>query len=121
MQVTTRDLCTKLVATFHLSVAERKQLPGGVAPFSEIVAGVGEALESSGWFPRPLAEGPIESGALLELRDGEYWVHEQHEIGVSRSSPTRSHLAPSLDEAVRTYVLLHGGSPLDGVPISWTT
>jgi len=46
--------------------------------FSEMVAGVEQRLARDHWFPIQLTSGTIISqGATIELRDGEYLVHEQ--------------------------------------------
>jgi hypothetical protein len=80
-----RSLSMKLLETLHLNVPERQKLPPSGAPFSEMVAGVEQRLRDEGWFPIRLAPGTvIGQGATIELRDGKIWVHEQHEIGVSR-------------------------------------
>jgi hypothetical protein len=113
----TRDLCVKLAETLHLSVAERRLLPGGRAPFSELLAGVRDRLLAHGWFPRPPDDEPIGNGALLELREGDTWVHEQHEIGVGRFGPVQVSRVGSLEEGVRAYLDANGGSPIDGVGI----
>ena len=82
-----RSLCRKLLATYHLSVQERQALPRGQARFSVFVAVVEAMLRETGWFPAPLpAGGDIGSGARIELREGEVWLHEQWEIGVNRFS-----------------------------------
>lgn len=120
MQQTEQDLGRKLLAKHHLSVPERRSLPNGCIRFSALVAAVEQELATSGWFPFRLKPGrDIGEGAVLESRNSELWVHEQHEVGVSRYSPIRSSRVTSTAEAVRAYVAANGGSPIDGVPIDW--
>ena len=114
------DLGRKLLVKLHLSVPERRELPGGRARFSVLVAVVQRALSDSGWFPFPLVPGrDIGEGAILEARNGEFWVHEQHEVGVMRYSPISSFRVSDIAGAVRAYIKANGGVPIDGVPIDW--
>ena len=120
MEQSEQELCRKLLAKHHLRVPERRALPNGQARFSVLVAAVQAALVESSWFPFPLAPGrDIGEGAVLESRDGEIWVHEQHEVGVSRYSSIRSFRVAGISEAVRAYVRANGGGPIDGVAIDW--
>ena len=110
----------KLLTTFHLSVPEGQTLPSAGMPFSVLAAVVAADLAATGWFPEPMTPGEdFGGGARLEARGGEVWVHEQHEIGVSRYSPVRSYQAGSVEEAVRRYIRANGGSPMDGIWIDW--
>jgi hypothetical protein len=120
MEQSEQDLCRKLLAEHHLSVPERQALPDGRARFSVLVAAVQQALSDTGWFPFQVKPGrDIGEGAVLELRDGELWVHEQHEVGVMRYSPIHSFPVAGIEEAVRAYVKANGGGPIDGVTIDW--
>src|SRR5688572_23419531 len=119
MQETERELCFKLLKTLHLSVPERAFLPNGRARFSVLVEVVANALEQNGWFPFPLRPGnDIGEGVVLESRAGRVWVHEQHEVGVGRFGPIRSHEVSSVAEGVRAYIDANHGPPIDGVPIA---
>ena len=121
MDLSERDLCRKLLATLHLNVPERQALPNGRARLSVLVEVVREALSETGWFPREFVPGQmIGEGAVLESRNGELWVHEQHEVGMMRFSPIRSFPVRSAAEAVRVYVKANGGPPIDGVEIEWS-
>ena len=114
------EVCRKLLATHHLSVAERRALPDRRARLSVLVAAVQQALAETGWFPYELQSGEdIGSGAVLESRDGNLWVHEQHEVGVTRFSEVRSFMVPELPTAIRAYVHATGGAPIDGVAVDW--
>jgi len=116
-----RQLSIKLLETLHLNVPERQALPNGGVPFSEMVAGVEEHLADRGWFPFRLQPGKdFGEGATIELRDGEIWVHEQHEIGVGRYSEIESRRATSIGEAVKSLIEAVGGSPIDGVRVDWS-
>ena len=76
MEQSEQDLCRKLLAKHHLSVAERQALPNGRVRFSVLVAAVQEALAECGWFPFELnPDRDIGEGAVLESRNGELWVH----------------------------------------------
>ena len=115
-----KALCHRLLAALHLNVIERQSLPGVRARFSVMVAAVDEALAAHGWFPRPVVPGrDIGSGAVLEWRGGEVWLHEQHEVGVFRFGPVRSRRVSSVATAARAYIEANGGEPFDGVPIVW--
>ncbi len=120
MAHTEQDLCRKLLAKHHLNVPERRALPNGTARFSVFITVVQQALAESGWFPRRLEAGrDLGDGAVLESRDGELWVHEQHECGVMRLSPIYSYRVTTIAEAVRAYVHATTGSPIDGVAVDW--
>ena len=120
MDQSEQELCRKLLATLHLNVAERRALPKGRARFSVLVAAVEHVLSEFSWFPFVLERGAeIGDGAVIECRDGEIWVHEQHEVGVMRYSPIRSFVVSDASDAVRAYVEANGGAPIDGVDIDW--
>jgi hypothetical protein len=120
MLPTERVLCLKLLKTLHLSVSERAALPAGRARFSVLVEAVAAILDQEDWFPSPLPkEGDLGDGAVLESREDQIWVHEQHEIGVARFGPIYSYAVPSVADAVRAYVAASGGSNIDGVAIAW--
>ena len=63
----------------------------------------------------------IGEGALIEARQSELWVHEQHEVGVGRFGPIRSYPVADLAEAVRAYIEAQSDpcAPLDGVEVDW--
>lgn len=86
-----RELALKLLTTFHLNVPERKLIPSNGIPFSTLVDAVESQISNSGWFPGPVVKEPAGEVACLEMRDGEVWLHENHEIGVSRYSDIASH------------------------------
>jgi len=120
MQPDEKALCLKLLSKLHLSVPERQALPNQRARFSVIVRAVRESLESTGFFPFRYEPGStIGEGAVIESRDGDLWVHEQHECGVGRYGEVESHVVPSIEAAVRAYINIHGGSPIDGVEIDF--
>jgi hypothetical protein len=120
MQPSERDLSRKLLAKYHLSVPERSSLRNGRARFSVLVAAVQDALNETGWFPFEWTSGrDLGEGAAVELRGGEIWVHEQHEIGVQRYSPVQSFRVADVAAAVRVYISANGGSPIDGVEVDW--
>jgi len=115
------ELASKLLQTLHLSVAERQELPDGRLRLSVMVTAARTDLARDYFLPSNLRPSSTFSGAILELRDDSYWVHKQHEMGVGRHGPTVSILARDVEEAVRQYVTVHGGSGaeprIDGVPI----
>ena len=115
-----QELCCKLLTEHHLSVPDRQALPNGRARFSVLVAAVERVLSESGWFPFDLKPGvDIGNGAVIECRAGEFWVHEQHEVGVMRYSPMRSLSVRDVSEAVRLYINANGGTPIDGIDVDW--
>ncbi len=109
----------KLLETLHLNVPERRAIPASGLPMSALATALATRLEADGWFPSPAHDDSIWTGARLELRGSEIWVHERHEIGLARLGPIRSQPAGSLGDAIRRYVDANGGSPLDGVLIDW--
>lgn len=113
-------LAEKLLRTFHLSVPERAGLVGGRMRFSALVSAAERVLAAGSCLPEGWAPNDEYDGVVLEIRDGAYWMHVRHEIGVLRFSPPRSKRVRSLREAVRRY-LTHfgGGTSLDGIPIAW--
>ena len=99
MAASEEELCRKLMVTSHLSVPERQALPGGRARFSVIRKLIAEALGSEGWFPRRVEPGEdIGSGAVLESRGGDLWLHQQHEAGVGRFGPIQSRRVSSVEQ-----------------------
>lgn len=120
MQPDEKALCLKLVSKLHLSVPERQSLPNQRARLSVIVQAVQDSLESTGFFPFRYAPGStIGEGAVIESRDGSFWLHEQHECGVGRFGEVESRAVPTAEAAVRAYINIHRGSPIDGVEIDF--
>jgi len=117
---TESQLSLKLLAKFHLSVPERRSLPAGRVRASVLASAVQEVLDQNGWFPFSLKPGrDLGEGAVIESRGEELWVHEQHEVGVTRFGPIWSFRVPDLHSAIKAYVSANGGSPIDGVEIDW--
>jgi hypothetical protein len=120
MQPDEKALCLKLVSKLHLSVPERQSLPNQRARLSVIVQAVQDSLESTGFFPFRYEPGStIGEGAVIESRDGAFWLHEQHECGVGRFGEVESHAVPTVEAAVRAFINIHRGSPIDGVEIDF--
>lgn len=120
MEPTEQELCRKLLLTFHLSVPERRSLPGGKARFSILVAIVKEMLDETGWFPRPIVRGEdIGEAAVIEACGLGFLVHTQHEVSMARFGPIVSRRYWTLRGAVRAYLRLYGRGEIDGVPIRW--
>jgi hypothetical protein len=119
-RVDTKLLGLKLLETLHLSVPERQQLPSSGLPFSSLVAGIRERLSRAGWFPEPRpTDEEFWTGARIELRGTELWVHERHEIGVMRVGPVQSSPAYSVEDAARRFIKVLGGEPIDGVHVDF--
>jgi hypothetical protein len=116
-----RELALKLLSTFHLNVPERRSIPPEGIPFSTLVDAVDSQISNGGWFPAPLTNGQsIGDGARIEVRGGEIWLHEQHEIGVGRYSDIASRRMSSMSDAVKAFVHAIGGAPIDSVPVDWS-
>jgi hypothetical protein len=114
------QLGLKLLETLHLSVLERKELPSGGIPFSALIAGVSARLADTGWFPAPVGDGDeLWTGARLELRGSEFWVHERYEVGVMRVGPVRARRVRSIEEGVQVLLVSNVGESADGVRINW--
>src|SRR5215212_1365980 len=94
----------KLLESLHLSVPERFAFPPSGVPASTLVKAVSQRLELGACFPGPVSSDDAWTGARIESRDCEIWVHDRHEIGVGRLGPVRSRRATSLLEAIRFYV-----------------
>jgi len=58
--------------------------------------------------------------ARIEVRGGDIWLHEQHEIGVGRYSDIVSHRMASMTDAVKALVHATGGPPIDGISVDWS-
>ena len=116
-----RELALKLLSTLHLNVPERSLVPPSGIPFSTLVDSVASQLSNGGWFPAPLSGvPPIGDGARIEVRGGDIWLHEQHEIGVGRCSDIVSHRMASMTDAVKAFVHASGGPPIDGISVDWS-
>ncbi len=114
------ELTRKLVDTFHLSVPERADLPGGRVRWSVLVCAVGESLAEFGWFPNDWRPDQAYDGVIIEARSDGFMLHERSEIGMAKFSEVQSAPAISLDDAVRTLVATMFGDDIDGVRIDWT-
>lgn len=113
-----RDLADKLLSTLHLNLRERREVPPGGLPGSALVAAVAARLRATGWFPSPPPDGDW-SGACVEQRGDDVWVHERHEVGVGRYGPVQSTRVADVADATRHLVAALGGAPIDGVAIDW--
>jgi hypothetical protein len=114
--MTELNVAHQLLERFHASVADRRVISPDGLPFSVLVEAARLALAANPWLPSMRRADDIFDGIILERRGSEYWVHERHEVGVSRYSEVRSHHAKSLDAAVREYIAPFDGS-IDGVRI----
>ena len=110
----------KLLQTLHLSVPDRRAIPSDGLPASVLARVVGAHLTEQEWFPEPPPSNGIWTGARLQVRRSEIWVHEQYESGVNHFGPPRARQVNSIAEAVRAFVEANGGVAIDGVPIDWT-
>jgi hypothetical protein len=115
------ELTRRLAETFHLSVHERGDLPGGKVRGSILVGAVGECLAETGWFPKDWRPDQPYNGLIIEAQADGLMLHEKREIGTARFSDVRSVPANSLDDAVRTLVATMFGDDIDGVQIDWTS
>lgn len=114
------SLADKLLRSLHLSVEERRQLPGEAMPMSLLVRAVAAGIRKNGWFPFPVEAGStIGEGVVIELSGGEYFVHLQHEIGIGRYSKIERRRVDGLKEAVSRYVQSIGGASIDGIRIDF--
>jgi hypothetical protein len=93
------ELSRKLLEQNHLNVPERAIL-GGRVRFSIVRRLIEASLAESGYFPSKLRPTDEYTGALIERRGSECWVHERYEIGVGRISPVRSRKVASLRDAI---------------------
>ena len=89
-------LAEKLLRTLHLSVPERRTLPGGRIAFSALLAAAERILESGetlppGWSPHSAYDGVI----IQKTADG-YLLHERFEIGVMRFSELQTQRVSTL-------------------------
>ena len=120
MEEAPKVLGLRLLETLHLSVPERQQLPRAGVPFSLLVSGIQERLSRTGWFPAPQpSDEELWTGARVELRGAELWVHERHENGVMSVGQVRTTRASSIEDAATKYIEALGGEPIDGVHIDW--
>jgi hypothetical protein len=117
-----KELVRKLVFTGHLSVPERKALPGGTAKASLIRSVVEEALRSGGPFRAWWLPDDSMIGCEMEYRgDGHGrvgWTYrgiEGERSGVREYGSPRE-AAESLVGQARQVL----GDSIDGVPIDWT-
>lgn len=109
----------KLLETLHVSVEERRIFDRNAVRFSVLVEGARIALEEHPWLPPKLRPDGHFDGTLIERRGTTYVVHERHEIGVGRFSDVRSSVKPSIEEAVREYVMSFRNSVIDGIRIDF--
>ena len=113
-------LVRKLATSWHLSVPERRALPGGKAKASLIYSIIEESLATGGWFPpswRP--DQPFEGGVIEHGSDGTFRIHWKAEIGVSRFELISVQECCSMREAVEAFVRRFFGESIDAVPIDW--
>jgi hypothetical protein len=84
------ELARKLADTFHLSVPERAEFPGGRVRWSVLVSTVGESLAESKWFPKDWRSDQLYDGVIIEGRADRFMLHERREIGMTRFSDVGS-------------------------------
>lgn len=115
------ELVRKLAISWHLSVPERRALPGGKAKASLVFAAIEESLTENGWFPpswRP--DQAFEGGVIEQLPDGKFQIHWKAEVGLYRYELLSVQKCGSMRDAVTTFVRRFFGSSIDAVPIDWS-
>ena len=118
-----REIVRKLILTGHLSVPERKRLPGGTAKVSLMRSIIEEILQSGAvlrawWFPD---DSMI--GCEIEYRVAALGKIERRYSGIEgehtsvREYSTLAQAAVALLSEARPFL----GQAIDGVPIDWET
>ncbi len=116
-------LLHKLFATSHLSVPERKMLPGGVVRASAARDLIRTALRHEGWFPGNTQFAVGDAGGTylqIESRLPGAVMHRNDEVGYLRYQHSTESIA-ALDDAVDAYLRYRDGRDLDGLSIDWQT
>ncbi len=113
------DLAEKLLTTLHLNVAERASLPAGEMPFSALLQAAQKTLAVHHFMPPQFRPDDKFTGVLIELRGEQVFVHERHEIGVMRLSPTTTERVANLKTALQLFIKANGGEKLDDVRIAY--
>jgi len=117
-----KELVRKLVFTGHISVPERKALPGGTAKASLIQSVVEETLRSGRPFRAWWLPDDSMIGCEINYRgEGLGWVGwtysgiEGERIGAEKYGSTHK-AAEALTRELRQFL----GDNIDGIPIDWT-
>jgi hypothetical protein len=114
-----RALVRRLVERLHLSVPERRALPGGRARLSLVVDAIGAIVRESGSFPANAdPEGPFHGAMVLMMGKG-FAVHWRYEVGVGRYDTARAQNFKRLEDAAAAAARSWEGG-IDGVPIDET-
>lgn len=115
-----KELITKLVTEWHLSVPERKELPKGKAKGSLIIESIEELLKLHGWFPRNWRPNEGFDGGLLELKSNKQCLlYCKNEVGMMRFELKEILIFFSIHEAVKTYAIRFLKNDIDGINIDW--
>jgi hypothetical protein len=115
-----RALIEKLVATWHLSVPERRWLPEGKARASLLLDAIEAALRRDGWYPAGLRPGDDYAGGLIERTSrGGCRIHWKTQVSlVLYESGSISEFEDPRQAALE---LLRSEFPeqIDGISIDW--
>jgi hypothetical protein len=115
-----RELAAKLVASWHLNVAERRAIPHGSLPGSLLVAEIGALVEAKGQYPVDWRLDEDFHGGLIERLSGRgCQINWKAECGVSRYELQAVQEFASVAEAAREYAIRFFRSNFDGIPIDW--
>jgi hypothetical protein len=114
------ELVAKLVSTWHLSVAERRELPHCEAKGSLVVAAIEEVVRTTGKYPASWnPSDPFEGGLITANYSGRCKVLWKFEVGVGRFEAREVECCASVAEAVPGYARRFFGAAIDGIPINW--
>jgi hypothetical protein len=115
-------LIRKLVAKWHLSVAERRALPHQTAKASIVCHAIVEALAASHLYPRDWHADDEFDGGLIQLTpDGRCDIHWKAEVAYMRFELMGiEHFANAL-EAAQAWLRRMFPKDIDGVPLDWTS
>jgi hypothetical protein len=88
-------------------------------PFSVLLQATEKMLKEHNFMPPKTRPDDFFTGVLIERRGGQVIVHERHEVGVMRLSPTVSTRFADIQSALRRFIEANGGDNVDGVDISF--
>jgi hypothetical protein len=115
-----RDLIRKLVVDWHLNVPERKELSGGKAKVSLILAAIEEIVKDAGCYPATWQLEDDFSGAWIQRQaDGSCIVYFKAEYAMCRTTVVRKVTCESPHAAAEMLLREEYGDEIDGVPLDW--
>ncbi len=118
--MTERELLEKLANKWHLSVVERRALPGQMAKVSILLELIAAIASQTGWYPHDWRPEQDFSGCLLELLpNGHCLVHRKAEVSCMSYEMLGTADYNSIQAAAKEWLQQMYPIDIDGVRLDW--